>query len=156
MRFKVFKCFYSSCLIMNALSAVIFVTDFLHPFRWIIDVSFPSLGVQHAPIQSGCISQKRESVCVSIFFKCRAGVSGRLGFLTCAPPSPPAKWCISILHGFYLLSRRLKSLTPIYKILRHIVFQFWVATWHKRGFSADKWQWHAGHLECVGDEGSPR
>lgn len=50
MHFKVSKCFYSSCLIINALSAVIFVTDFLHPCRWIIDVSFPSLGVQRAPI----------------------------------------------------------------------------------------------------------
>lgn len=32
MLLKVFKCFYSPCLIIYDLSAVIFVTDFLHPF----------------------------------------------------------------------------------------------------------------------------
>lgn len=39
--FQGFKCFYSVCLIIHGLSVVIFVTDFLHPFCWIINAPPP-------------------------------------------------------------------------------------------------------------------
>lgn len=65
MLLKVFKCFCSLWLIIHGLSAVIFVTDFLHPFAELYMPHSPFLGVQEVLIQSACITLTQEHLCVS-------------------------------------------------------------------------------------------